>query len=77
MLFRSFQETTKVLTEAAIQGKVDTLNGLKENVIVGRLIPAGTGKITTTYSEIAKKRDLERLITPKAKTQENIEDYNQ
>jgi DNA-directed RNA polymerase subunit beta' len=39
----SFQETTKVLTEAAIQGKVDHLNGLKENVIMGRLIPAGTG----------------------------------
>ena len=39
----SFQETTKVLTEAAIQGKVDHLRGLKENVIMGRLIPAGTG----------------------------------
>lgn len=39
----SFQETTKVLTEAALQGKVDYLRGLKENVIVGRLIPAGTG----------------------------------
>jgi DNA-directed RNA polymerase subunit beta' len=39
----SFQETTRVLTEAAITGKVDTLSGLKENVIVGRLIPAGTG----------------------------------
>jgi DNA-directed RNA polymerase subunit beta' len=39
----SFQETTKVLTEAAIQGKVDRLTGLKENVIMGRLIPAGTG----------------------------------
>ncbi len=39
----SFQETTRVLTEAAVQGKVDTLQGLKENVIVGRLIPAGTG----------------------------------
>ena len=39
----SFQETTKVLTDAAIQGKVDSLNGLKENVIMGRLIPAGTG----------------------------------
>jgi DNA-directed RNA polymerase subunit beta' len=39
----SFQETTRVLTEAAVQGKVDTLTGLKENVIVGRLIPAGTG----------------------------------
>ena len=39
----SFQETTKVLTEAAINGKVDRLQGLKENVIMGRLIPAGTG----------------------------------
>jgi DNA-directed RNA polymerase subunit beta' len=39
----SFQETTRVLTEAAISGKVDHLRGLKENVIVGRLIPAGTG----------------------------------
>jgi len=39
----SFQETTKVLTEAAIQGKIDPLVGLKENVIMGRLIPAGTG----------------------------------
>ena len=39
----SFQETTKVLTEAAIQGKIDPLLGLKENVIIGKLIPAGTG----------------------------------
>ena len=39
----SFQETTKVLTEAAINGRVDYLRGLKENVIMGRLIPAGTG----------------------------------
>jgi DNA-directed RNA polymerase subunit beta' len=39
----SFQETTRVLTEAAISGKVDRLRGLKENVIIGKLIPAGTG----------------------------------
>ena len=39
----SFQETTKVLTEAAVSGKIDYLRGLKENVIMGRLIPAGTG----------------------------------
>jgi DNA-directed RNA polymerase subunit beta' len=39
----SFQETPRVLTEAAVNGKIDTLEGLKENVIVGRLIPAGTG----------------------------------
>ena len=44
----SFQETTRVLTEAAISGKVDDLRGLKENVIVGRLIPAGTGLGATT-----------------------------
>ena len=46
----SFQETTRVLTEAAVQGKVDHLRGLKENVIIGRLIPAGTG--TTVYQGI-------------------------
>lgn len=46
----SFQETTKVLTEAAIKGKVDHLVGLKENVIIGKLIPAGTG--LKRYSEI-------------------------
>ena len=46
----SFQETTKVLTEAAINGKVDHLLGLKENVIMGRLIPAGTG--TPTYTQL-------------------------
>jgi len=39
----SFQETTKVHTQAAIEGKIDYLQGLKENVIVGRLVPAGTG----------------------------------
>ncbi len=55
----SFQETTKVLTDAATLGKVDTLNGLKENVIVGRLIPAGTGKMTTDYENIAFERDRE------------------
>ena len=44
----SFQETTRVLTEAAISGKVDDLRGLKENVIVGRLIPAGTGLSAST-----------------------------
>ena len=55
----SFQETTKVLTDAATLGKVDTLNGLKENVIVGRLIPAGTGKMTTDYENIAFERDNE------------------
>ena len=45
----SFQETTRVLTEASIQGKVDTLDGLKENVIVGRLIPVGTGAFLRSF----------------------------
>jgi DNA-directed RNA polymerase subunit beta' len=53
----SFQETTRVLTEAAVNGKIDTLDGLKENVIVGRLIPAGTGATMNTLREIATKRD--------------------
>jgi DNA-directed RNA polymerase subunit beta' len=53
----SFQETTRVLTEAAVNGKHDTLEGLKENVIVGRLIPAGTGAIMNSLREIALKRD--------------------
>jgi DNA-directed RNA polymerase subunit beta' len=53
----SFQETTRVLTEAAVNGKVDTLEGLKENVIVGRLIPAGTGAMMNQLREVAVKRD--------------------
>jgi len=53
----SFQETTRVLTEAAIMGKRDELRGLKENVIVGRLIPAGTGGMLTRLSKIASHRD--------------------
>src|SRR6185295_9850812 len=53
----SFQETTRVLTEAAVNGKIDTLDGLKENVIVGRLIPAGTGAMMNSLREVATKRD--------------------
>jgi DNA-directed RNA polymerase subunit beta' len=53
----SFQETTRVLTEAAVNGKIDTLEGLKENVIVGRLIPAGTGAMMNALREVAVKRD--------------------
>jgi DNA-directed RNA polymerase subunit beta' len=53
----SFQETTRVLTEAAVQGKEDTLEGLKENVIVGRLIPAGTGSMMRLYQQVADERD--------------------
>ena len=53
----SFQETTRVLTEASVQGKRDKLVGLKENVIVGRLIPAGTGGATQRVRQIAQGRD--------------------
>jgi DNA-directed RNA polymerase subunit beta' len=53
----SFQETTRVLTEASVQGKVDTLQGLKENVIVGRLIPAGTGAAMNRVRVTASSRD--------------------
>ena len=56
----SFQETTRVLTEAATAGKVDTLMGLKENVIVGRLIPAGTGAVMNRLRSIAAGRDQQR-----------------
>ncbi len=62
----SFQETTKVLTQAAIQGKVDSLRGLKENVIMGRLIPAGTG--------VAKYRAVElKIPEPEVKMEDPLE----
>ncbi len=57
----SFQETTRVLTEAATHGKADDLIGLKENVIVGRLIPAGTGAVMNRLKKIAADRDRELL----------------
>jgi DNA-directed RNA polymerase subunit beta' len=61
----SFQETTRVLTEAAVTGKRDYLRGLKENVVVGRLIPAGTG--LTHHAERRRKReDAERMLHPSA-----------
>jgi len=64
----SFQETTKVLTEAAIQGKVDYLRGLKENVIMGRLIPAGTGlgayKKMTIQTDTPTEADLPIVAPP-------------
>jgi DNA-directed RNA polymerase subunit beta' len=53
----SFQETTRVLTDASVNGKVDTLDGLKENVIVGRLIPAGSGGMLRRYRAVAAKED--------------------
>ena len=55
----SFQETTRVLTEASIAGKIDRLVGLKENVIVGRLIPAGTGAYVNQVKKLAAARDLQ------------------
>jgi DNA-directed RNA polymerase subunit beta' len=55
----SFQETTRVLTEAAVSGRIDALTGLKENVIVGRLIPAGTGSVIARLREVAAERDRE------------------
>ncbi|MEO5338235.1 MAG: DNA-directed RNA polymerase subunit beta' [Magnetospirillum sp. WYHS-4] len=57
----SFQETTRVLTEASVSGKVDNLIGLKENVIVGRLIPAGTGAMVNRMRQLAAERDKELM----------------
>jgi DNA-directed RNA polymerase subunit beta' len=76
----SFQETTRVLTEAAIMGKFDDLRGLKEHVIVGRLIPAGTGlahhrarKKQALGEDLAEGRPLEEGVAPAAdQTQEEV-----
>ena len=57
----SFQETTRVLTDASIRGKIDTLEGLKENVIVGRLVPAGTGLTKIDWDQRAREQDKTRL----------------
>ena len=62
----SFQETTKVLTDAAIKGKVDRLVGLKENVIIGKLIPAGSG--------LMAYRDYQPGVTPESRLPEDMED---
>ena len=62
----SFQETTRVLTEAAVSGKSDKLIGLKENVIVGRLIPAGTGSMVNAYHKIAMERDSKTELERKS-----------
>jgi DNA-directed RNA polymerase subunit beta' len=67
----SFQETTRVLTEAAVSGRTDKLEGLKENVIVGRLIPAGTGAVVSRLKAIAAKRDRDRELADQAKAAEN------
>jgi DNA-directed RNA polymerase subunit beta' len=62
----SFQETTRVLTEAATQGKRDKLIGLKENVIVGRLIPAGTGSAMHDIKRVATLRDAKIIAQRQA-----------
>ncbi len=66
----SFQETTRVLTEAAVTGKQDFLRGLKENVVVGRLIPAGTG---LTYHKDRKKRREEEILGAQGPSADEVE----
>ena len=66
----SFQETTRVLTEASVQGKRDKLVGLKENVIVGRLIPAGTGGATSRVKRIAAERDQKVVENRRAEAEQ-------
>ena len=70
----SFQETTKVLTQAAIEGKKDGLQGLKENVIMGRLIPAGTGVIKYRSANLLIDDPEERLPVVE-EIDEDAEDY--
>ena len=73
----SFQETTRVLTDAAIKGKIDTLEGLKENVIVGRLVPAGTGFSKDKLDIEARKQDQIRLTELEKQALENQQQDNQ
>jgi len=84
----SFQETTRVLTEASVQGKIDSLQGLKENVIVGRLIPAGTGaamnrvRVTASSKDAALRASMraanqEHLIAPKTAAEEHAAELAQ
>jgi DNA-directed RNA polymerase subunit beta' len=70
----SFQETTKVLNEAAISGKVDHLMGLKENVIVGHLIPAGTGAREFMGRVVGSKEEYEKLLASKAEREALVEE---
>jgi len=73
----SFQETTRVLTDASIKGKTDTLEGLKENVIVGRLVPAGTGLTKIDWDKQAREQDkarLEELKKQQIETSEKVSD---
>ena len=74
----SFQETTRVLTEAAVSGRRDNLVGLKENVIVGRLIPAGTGSVMNKMREVAAENDREfELAAEKEAALEDKSEENQ
>ena len=66
----SFQETTKVLSEAAIRGKTDWLMGLKENVIVGHLIPAGTGQRKYNDMIVTHKDEYDSLMASKERTRD-------
>ncbi len=71
----SFQETTKVLTEAAIKGKIDPLRGLKENVLIGKLIPAGTGM--AMYNDITVTGDVPECVTEIRNAQKLIDEQNE
>jgi len=73
----SFQETTRVLTEAAINGKVDHLRGLKENVIMGRLIPAGTGMDYYRNVRIAGEEMEEETAAEQDATLDQIPGYDE
>ncbi|MBM3610455.1 MAG: DNA-directed RNA polymerase subunit beta' [Alphaproteobacteria bacterium] len=68
----AFQETTRVLTEAAVSGRVDTLVGLKENVLVGRLIPAGSGAALRRFAQIAAERDQKQLSKNKSASDDSL-----
>ena len=72
----SFQETTRVLTDAAIKGKVDKLSGLKENVIVGRLVPAGTGSVKNLWNKKARTDD-EKFVAENEKIEQAESPINQ
>ena len=72
----SFQETTRVLTDAAIKGKVDKLTGLKENVIVGRLVPAGTGAINNSWNKKALFDD-QKFLSEQEKSEPSETQINQ
>ena len=69
----SFQETTRVITEAALAGKVDWLNGLKENVILGRLLPAGTGLATRNAPRPQREED-EVVVADNFLTQDDLDE---